>query len=363
MIKRFRVLVALFSLLAALPGGMPAAAALPTSDSPLCPAGSTWVDMDDPERHTAALDRAALSSYDANGDAQTCVRPVADEREGNLRLAYKVADLGEAKAAGGAADCPDDTGPIDMHKPEIMPFPLTREILTHYDLNGDGQLCVSGPLLDEGDFTIDVYVVDNPVLGYWCGGQLATIIGTPQDDWMNGTPGDDIIVGLDGDDEIAGKEGNDIICGGEGEDEVEGDDGDDTLYGGEDDDDLKGDDGDDTLYGGAGNDRLNGDYVAEITDGGNDTLYGGAGEDNLKGAGGDDDLFGDEGNDYLFGNEGNDFLRGGADDDDLFGNDGDDELFAGGGSDRLDGGASMDECWGALATTTFISCELPDRHR
>jgi hypothetical protein len=76
----------------------PPATALAADDSPLCLAGSSWVDMDDPDRHPAALDRAILGLYDANGDAQTCVRPVADARTANLRVAYKVFDLGESKA-------------------------------------------------------------------------------------------------------------------------------------------------------------------------------------------------------------------------------------------------------------------------
>jgi Ca2+-binding RTX toxin-like protein len=73
---------------------------------------------------------------------------------------------------------------------------------------------VAGPSVIDGDFTIDVDVVDNPLFGYWCAGQRATIIGTTGDDTpLNGTSGDDVIVGLDGDDYIYGLGGNDIICG------------------------------------------------------------------------------------------------------------------------------------------------------
>jgi hypothetical protein len=252
-LKRLRALLAVGVMLAALP-----AASLAAEDSPLCSAGATWVDMDDPERHPAALDRAALGSYDADGDAQTCVRPVTDEREGNLRIAYKVADLGEAKAAGAAADCPDDSGPVDMHKPASMPFPLTPEDLTFYDRNGDGQLCVSRPQrASEGDAVIDMSVVEPHTVTFWCRGQLATIIGTPQDDSLTGTPGDDVIVGLGGDDEIYGNGGNDIICGNEGIDEIFSGDDASLLYGGPNGDKLYswgtdrvyGNDGDDYLYG------------------------------------------------------------------------------------------------------------------
>jgi RTX calcium-binding nonapeptide repeat (4 copies) len=198
--KRLRALVTLAMLLTVVP-----ATAMAGETASPCPAGSTWVDMDDPRRHPAALDRAALGSYDANGDAQTCVRLAVDARAGNLRVAYKVVEPGEVKAAGAFASCPDDSGPVDMNKPDTMPVPLTREILASYDRNGDGQLCLARPLFGEGDFTIDVSVVDMPVFGYWCGGRLATIIGTPQDDEIHGTPGDDVIAGLDGYDQLYGE--------------------------------------------------------------------------------------------------------------------------------------------------------------
>lgn len=175
--KRLRALLVLGLLLLALP-----AATLAAKDASLCAAGSTWVDMDDPDRHPAALGRAALGVYDTDADGQTCVRPLADPREGNLRVAYKVDDLGEVKVAGAFASCPDGAGPVDTTKPETMPVPLTREILASYDRNGDGLLCVTRPLFGEGEFTIDVYVVDTHAFGDWCGGRLATIIGTPQDD-------------------------------------------------------------------------------------------------------------------------------------------------------------------------------------
>jgi hypothetical protein len=377
-------------------------------DSPLCPAGSAWVDMDDPERHPAALDRALLGPYDANGDGQLCVQLRAAVGAETLRVGYKVSDLGEAKDMVAVASCPDDSGPLDLHKPESMPIPLTHEGLTSYDRNGDGQLCVSRPLLGEGDFTTDVYLVETHNGLTLCGGLLATIIGTTGNDTIVGTQGDDVIAGLSGNDQIAGLGGNDIICGNAGEDkDVTGGEGDDELYGGPDDDVLLGDpavlsddelvffagedklsggDGNDQLYGFAGNDQLWGgegdDWLYGQHD--SDTLWGGAGNDQLQGGFGDvanDVLYGDDGDDTLSGHEGDDELHGGADDDELqgddgndklfggegddelYGEDGDDELFALGGSDHLDGGASTDECWGALATTTFINCELPDRHR
>jgi len=47
--------------------------------------------------------------------------------------------------------------------------------------------------------------------GETCNGQLATIVGTNDDDLLTGTEGVDVIVALDGDDEIFGLGGEDVI--------------------------------------------------------------------------------------------------------------------------------------------------------
>ena len=100
----------------------------------------------------------------------------------------------------------------------------------------------------------------------------------------------------------------------------------------------------DLFYGGSGNDSLFGN-------GGIDHLHGGAGADELRGGedndhlyGGEDAdrLFGDAGNDRLEGGDGNDILSGGEGNDLLFGGDGVDTLFGGNGDDYLDGGAGID---------------------
>jgi uncharacterized repeat protein (TIGR01451 family) len=83
-----------------------------------------------------------------------------------------------------------------------------------------------------------------------CGGQLATIVGTPGDDVIEGTPGNDVIHGLAGNDIINGRGGHDILCGGTGSD---------TLNGGG---------GNDQLFGQAGNDTLSGGRGADACDGG-----------------------------------------------------------------------------------------------
>jgi Ca2+-binding RTX toxin-like protein len=333
--KWLRTLLALGFLLAALPAATLPAATLAAEEPSPCPQGSTWVDMDDPDRHPAALDRAALGIYDEDGDAQTCVRPVADPRDGNLRLGYKVADLDIA------GNCPDDSGAVDTTKPGAMPFPLTPERIAPYDLNGDGRVCVTRSQLGEGDFMIDVQVADNPFSDLWCGGRLATIVGTPQDDWIDGTSGDDVIVGLAGDDYINGMAGNDIVCGGEdGDDLDDEDEGNDYLYGGTGDDSLDGAEGHDYLYAGPDDDFVEGG-------GGNDTVNGGPN---------DDELYGDEDDGPDLDDDGDDTLNGGTGKDDLDGGMGDDTLLDTGEYDRLDGGPDRDLCISG-GNVIFLNCE------
>ncbi|MEJ1416216.1 MAG: putative Ig domain-containing protein [Candidatus Sedimenticola sp. (ex Thyasira tokunagai)] len=75
---------------------------------------------------------------------------------------------------------------------------------------------------------------------------------------------------------------------------------------------------------------------------GNDSVHGGAGNDRIIGAGGDDQLKGDEGNDRLLGGKGDDHLDGGEGRDTIYGQDGDDRLYGGLGRDRLIGGSGND---------------------
>jgi len=66
----------------------------------------------------------------------------------------------------------------------------------------------------------------------------------------DGTKNDDNIVGTDEDDDINGGNGNDNIQGCGGDDKLNGNNDDDTLDGGQGDDDVFGNNGDDTLTGG-----------------------------------------------------------------------------------------------------------------
>jgi Ca2+-binding RTX toxin-like protein len=122
------------------------------------------------------------------------------------------------------------------------------------------------------------------------------------------TTGNDILLGTSNDDTVDGIAGNDKIYGF---------DGNDTLTGGDDSSELYGGNGDDTLTGGANWDVL-------IGGSGNDTLYGLGGNDWMRGEDGDDFLYGGDGRDKMFGEAGNDWLDGGSNNDRLYGGLGDD---------------------------------------
>jgi Ca2+-binding RTX toxin-like protein len=261
----------------------------------------------------------------------------------------------------------------------------------------------------------DAFVWRLPSVREFCGGRLATVVGTPGDDGgLSGTSGDDVIAGLGGDDVIRGFGGNDVICGGDGNDLLLGGPGDDTLDGGAGNDKLRGASGDDTLRGGAGSDRLlpetgmdtvdggpgsdivdylaaDGPITAELRAGGrvtytpagsgdswiarlanvekvdgtayDDHLYGNGkrnvlrgkqGDDYLVGMGGDDDLIGGTGNDRLWGDQSGN-TPGAADGADLVkGQAGDDFLYGEAGNDRIVGGNGADSLFGGTGDDTLI---------
>jgi Ca2+-binding RTX toxin-like protein len=217
-----------------------------------------------------------------------------------------------------------------------------------------------------------------------CQGRKATIVGTPDDDWLKGTIGDDVIYGRGGNDRIRGIGGNDVLCGGNGDDHVDGGPGSDFVFGEGGDDVLGGGDGRDTLRGHGGNDEVDGGegldtYGFHEADGpvdvdlkdrvatgeGTDSLfriqevfgspYGGTlrgsdghnvfwtlgpGDYTIEGRGGSDDIYGQEtaGTLILSGGLGDDFIESlGGGDDDLNGGPDDDKLFSADGNDTLDG--------------------------
>jgi hypothetical protein len=150
------------------------------------------------------------------------------------------------------------------------------------------------------------------------------ILGTSNNDTLNGTIGSDCILGRGAQDTINGLGGNDFISGGDGDDIINSGSANDVVFGGSGQDQITGDVGDDRLFGGDGN----------------DIIHGSAGNDIIRGGQGQDQLFGDDDNDALFGDDGNDTLNGGNGNDNLAGNAG-----------------NVDVCTDGSGTNTFASCE------
>ncbi len=97
-----------------------------------------------------------------------------------------------------------------------------------------------------------------------CGGQQATLVGTPGDDKLRGTAGRDVIAGLRGADRILGLDGRDLLCGNRGRDALVGGAGRDRLRGGSGRDVLRGGIGRDRCVGGQGTDRVKGCEVGKL---------------------------------------------------------------------------------------------------
>lgn len=191
-----------------------------------------------------------------------------------------------------------------------------------------------------------------------------TLVGTEDDDVIDGGAGDDNISGLGGDDELYGGLGNDTIDGGDGDDLISDGQGNDNVMDGAGDDRFIAFTGNDIIDGGAGTDtvdysllgsaltvdlRISGPQFISNA-GGTDTLIsienvvGGKGGDTIYGSVGaaDNVLDGFTGNDFLYGLSGDDTIIGGAGNDTLRGNNGDDLLIGGAGRDKLGGGAGVD---------------------
>ena len=197
-----------------------------------------------------------------------------------------------------------------------------------------------------------------------CKGQPATIVGTAENDTLEGGDGDDVIVGLGGRDSIYGNFGNDVLCGGADADWVDGGANDDYIAGNGGDDRLYGDptvqydEDENAFYGNGWNDTFlggdhsdfGGDWVyftvstywlnqmgqgvtanlegGTATGDGQDTLKG---IENISGSKGEDTLIGDDRPNYLLGNQSNDTIWGRDDNDAINGAGGSDHLFGGGG--------------------------------
>ena len=142
-----------------------------------------------------------------------------------------------------------------------------------------------------------------------------TVVGTLEDDELNGISCDETIFGF---------EGNDII---------RGDGGDDIIY------DVQG--GFDTIFGGSGDDTIT---IGDVTQSSHDEVYGGAGDDYIIIQGGFNNVVsGDDGNDIIDGTGGGDsLLSGSLSFDVLVGGEGDDQIYGDLGIDIMVGGSGSD---------------------
>ena len=180
-----------------------------------------------------------------------------------------------------------------------------------------------------------------------------TLNGQDGDDVLNGGSGADILNGGEGIDtadystaligvtvnlldptQNTGEAAGDVyssiefVIGSHEDDFLDGDSGNNNIAGGAGDDIIKGAGAADKLTGGLGNDILNGQN-------GNDRLVGEAGDDLLLGARGHDTLIGGKGNDELRGHSGFDSLDGGEGNDVLIGGPGNDEFIFNAGTDVI----------------------------
>lgn len=190
---------------------------------------------------------------------------------------------------------------------------------------------------------------------------MARIIGTDDNDILNGTAEADVIRSYNGNDELYGNEGNDKLYGAGDRDELYGGAGDDYMEAGGHPDLLVGGEGADTMDGGSGNDVYyadGADTIIEDEFGGTDRVYVGedftlaenveelrftiTGDVNGTGSNSDNDILGTAGRNVLNGRGGHDELRGLEGNDRLIGGWGQDFLDGGTGADRMDGGAGDD---------------------
>ncbi|MFB2891857.1 Calx-beta domain-containing protein [Aerosakkonemataceae cyanobacterium BLCC-F50] len=182
---------------------------------------------------------------------------------------------------------------------------------------------------------------------------MATIIGTPGNDFLVGTKDADLINGLAGNDTILGLEAGDSLYGSEGQDFIFGRLGNDLIYGNQGNDVVSGNEENDSVYGGTGNDQVRGGK-------GNDLLYGDLGNDTVSGDLDNDTIFGGSGFDFLDGNPGNDVIYGNEDADTIFGSEDNDLIYGGQGNDLLVGDPGLDSIFGNLGNDTLYGGEDDD---
>lgn len=159
-----------------------------------------------------------------------------------------------------------------------------------------------------------------------CFGRPATIVGTPGDDELTGTPDRDVIVGLGGNDTIDGMKWSDFVCGDSGNDRVASSYGNDIASGGAGADYVR---SKHRAFGGAGHDNVEAPVA-----------YGGRGKDHVFGWFRSDHLYGGPGDDFLFDDDGveccENWYRGALYEDWLYGGRGDDSIHSSNYSDYPD---------------------------
>ncbi|MEB3213064.1 MAG: hypothetical protein VKL39_17055 [Leptolyngbyaceae bacterium] len=153
-------------------------------------------------------------------------------------------------------------------------------------------------------------------------------MGSHRSDYLIGTEQNDILNGFSDVDVLRGDAGDDIINGGSSRDTLHGGMGNDLLNGGSNHDDMHGGSGNDILNGGSGNDWMFGQQ-------GRDILNGGTGRDRIFGADGRDLINGSNARDRLYGEKGRDKIQGGRGNDIIVGGWGKDILTGGQGGDRF----------------------------
>ena len=156
-----------------------------------------------------------------------------------------------------------------------------------------------------------------------------TIIGSAQNDFLNGRGGRDQIFGGDGNDRILGGGSNDLLVGGNGRDTILGNSGIDTISGGE---------GNDRIVGGnqttvLREENFSGNVV--VTSNGQAATISGLGNDTLIGSFGRFELTGDDGPNRIDASGVNFSVT-------LMGGGGNDTLLGGSKGDLLDGGDGID---------------------
>lgn len=92
------------------------------------------------------------------------------------------------------------------------------------------------------------------VIGYVQESRVENIIGSDNNDGLQGDNGENVIVSGDGNDSVRGAKGNDTLSGGNDDDTLLGENGKDRLEGNQGNDTLEGGRGNDFLRGGGGND-------------------------------------------------------------------------------------------------------------